>query len=126
MPVCRKDFAAAERVYQVLDQPRTIVDRADASALAISGGAIRFDDVRFAYRADKPALNGITLEVPAGKTVALVGPSGGGKSTILNLIPRFFDVDSGRVMVDGQDVRDVTLASLRAAVALVSQEVRHY
>ena len=119
----QEGLAAAERVYQVLDQPRTIVDRPEAKALAITGGGIRFDDVRFAYRADKPALNGITLEVPPGKTVALVGPSGGGKSTILNLIPRFFDADAGQVAVDGQNVRDVTLDSLRASVALVSQEV---
>ena len=97
--------------------------RPEAAALAVTGGAIGFAGVRFAYRSDKPALNAITLEVPAGKTVALVGPSGGGKSTILNLIPRFFDADAGRVAIDGQDVRDVTLDSLRASVALVSQEV---
>ncbi|MBM3548243.1 MAG: ATP-binding cassette domain-containing protein [Alphaproteobacteria bacterium] len=119
----QEGLAAAERVYQVLDEPPKIVDRAGAKPLAIAGGAIRFDDVRFAYRPDKPALTGVSLDIPAGKTVALVGASGGGKSTILNLIPRFFDADSGRVAVDGQDVRDVTLASLRDAVALVSQEV---
>jgi subfamily B ATP-binding cassette protein MsbA len=119
----QEGLAAAERVYQVLDEPPRIIDRPGAAPLGISGGAIRFDDVRFAYRPDKPALNGISLDIPAGKTVALVGPSGGGKSTILNLIPRFFDVDSGSVAVDGQDVRAVTLPSLRHAVALVSQEV---
>lgn len=119
----QEGLAAAERVYQVLDEPPKIVDRPDAKPLSISGGAIRFEDVRFAYRPDKPALDGVTLDIPAGKTVALVGPSGGGKSTILNLIPRFFDADSGRIAVDGQNVRDVTLASLRNSVALVSQEV---
>ena len=119
----QEGLAAAERVYQVLDEPPKIVDRPGAGALAVSGGAIRFEDVRFAYRPDKPALAGVSLDIPSGKTVALVGPSGGGKSTILNLIPRFFDADSGRVAVDGQDVREVTLASLREAVALVSQEV---
>ncbi len=119
----QEGLAAAERVYHVLDEPPKIVDRPDAKSLTISGGAIRFEDVRFAYRPDKAALDGITLDVPAGKTVALVGPSGGGKSTILNLIPRFFDADSGRVAVDGQDMRDVTLASLRNSIALVSQEV---
>jgi len=119
----QEGLAAAERVYQVLDEPPKIVDRPGAKPLSISGGAIRFEDVRFAYRPDKPALDGVTLDIPAGKTVALVGPSGGGKSTILNLIPRFFDADSGRIAVDGQDVRDVMLASLRNSVALVSQEV---
>ena len=69
------------------------------------------------------ALDGISLTVPAGRTVALVGPSGAGKSTILNLIPRFFDVDEGSIAIDGQDVRSVTLASLRSAIALVAQEV---
>jgi ATP-binding cassette, subfamily B, bacterial MsbA len=119
----QEGLAAAERVYQVLDTPPAIVDRPGARPLEVAGGAIRFEDVRFAYRPDKPALNGVSLDIPAGRTVALVGPSGGGKSTILNLIPRFFDVDSGRVTIDGVDVRDVTLASLRRAVALVSQEV---
>ena len=77
----------------------------------------------FAYGPDSPALKGITLSVPAGKRVALVGHSGGGKSTILNLIPRFYDVGGGSVTIDGADVRDVTLASLRANIALVSQEI---
>ncbi|MCB2101799.1 MAG: ATP-binding cassette domain-containing protein, partial [Rhodobacterales bacterium] len=79
--------------------------------------------VTFAYGPQAPALAGVTLDIPAGRTVALVGPSGAGKTTVLNLIPRFHDVDAGAVTIDGQDVRDVTLASLRAAVALVSQEV---
>jgi ATP-binding cassette, subfamily B, bacterial MsbA len=79
--------------------------------------------VDFAYEAGAQALRGVTLEIPAGKTVALVGASGAGKSTIMNLIPRFYDVGTGEVLVDGQDVRDVTLASLRAAIGLVSQEV---
>ncbi len=79
--------------------------------------------MRFAYGGAAPALNGVTLEVPAGRTAALVGPSGAGKSTILNLIPRFYDVDGGAVRIDGQDLRDVTIASLRGAIGLVSQEV---
>jgi subfamily B ATP-binding cassette protein MsbA len=78
--------------------------------------------VSFAYRQKTTALREVTIDVPAGKTVALVGPSGAGKSTVLNLIPRFYDVDAGRVLVDGQDVREVTLASLRGAIGLVSQE----
>jgi ATP-binding cassette, subfamily B, bacterial MsbA len=84
---------------------------------------VRFEDVNFAYDEGTQALRGVTLEIPGGKTVALVGASGAGKSTIMNLIPRFYDVGTGAVLVDGQDVRDVTLASLRSAIGLVSQEV---
>ncbi len=119
----QEGLAAAQRIYALLDTAPGIVDRADARPLAIEAGAIAFDDVRFAYGGAAPALNGVTLEVPAGRTAALVGPSGAGKSTILNLIPRFYDVDGGGVRIDGQDLRDVTIASLRGAIGLVSQEV---
>ena len=119
----QEGLAAAQRVYALLDTAPAITDRADARPLAIGAGAITFDDVRFAYGATAPALNGVTLEVPAGRTAALVGPSGAGKSTILNLIPRFYDVGGGSVRVDGQDLRDVTIASLRGVIGLVSQEV---
>jgi subfamily B ATP-binding cassette protein MsbA len=84
---------------------------------------VRLDDVSFAYEPGKPALDRITIDVPAGRTVALVGPSGAGKSTVLNLIPRFYDPDGGAVRIDGHDVREVTLASLRGHIALVSQDV---
>jgi subfamily B ATP-binding cassette protein MsbA len=113
---------AAERVFAVLDLATKIKDKPGAVPLAIESGAVKLDAVTFAYRRGAQTLNAITIDVPAGKTVALVGPSGAGKSTVLNLIPRFYDVDAGRVLVDGQDVRDVTLASLRSAVGLVSQE----
>jgi subfamily B ATP-binding cassette protein MsbA len=119
----QEGLAAADRVFQVLDVEPEIRDRPGARPLVVKGGEIRFEGVRFAYRDGKPALDDVTLAVPAGRTVALVGPSGGGKSTILNLIPRFYDVDGGRVLVDDADVRDVTLASLRGAIALVSQEI---
>jgi ATP-binding cassette, subfamily B, bacterial MsbA len=119
----QEGLAAAERVFTVLDIEPEIRDRPGARTLHVKGGEVRFEAVRFAYREGKPALDDVTLAVPAGRTVALVGPSGGGKSTILNLIPRFYDVDGGRVVVDGADVREVTLASLRGAIALVSQEV---
>ena len=101
----------------------TAVIGADAAPLLVKGGEIRFEAVRFTYANGGAALNGADLIVPAGKTVALVGASGAGKSTLLNLIPRFYDVVSGRVLIDGTDVRGVTLASLRGAIALVSQEV---
>ena len=119
----QEGLAAAQRVFTLLDLEPAIVDAPDARPLEVAGGAIRFDRVRFAYAPDKPALNGLGLEVPAGRTVALVGPSGAGKSTVLNLIPRFHDIDAGRLSIDGQDVRALTLESLRANIALVSQEV---
>jgi len=119
----QEGLAAAERVFALLDLKAGIADRPGARPLGVGGGAIAFERVAFAYGPGAgPALDGLDLEVPAGATVALVGPSGAGKSTVLNLIPRFFDVDRGRVAIDGQDVREVTLASLRAAIALVSQD----
>jgi subfamily B ATP-binding cassette protein MsbA len=116
-------LAAAQRVFDVLDLEPTIRNRPGSKPLRVSGAEIRFDDVRFGYVPGSVALDGISLTIPAGCTVALVGPSGAGKSTLINLIPRFFDVDSGRIAIDGQDIRSVTLASLRGAVALVAQEV---
>jgi len=119
----QEGLAAAERIFQVMDIEPAIKDRPDARPLVVSGGTIRFEAVRFLYGEHTPALNGIDLEFPAGRKVALVGPSGAGKSTILNLIPRFYDVGSGTVSIDGTDVRDATLASLRGAIGLVSQEI---
>ena len=121
----QEGLAAADRLFALLDTAPAIVDRPGAKALAISGGAIALRDVSFSYGTGGnavPALDRLDLTVPAGATVALVGASGAGKSTVLNLIPRFFDATTGHVTIDGQDVRDVTLASLRAALALVSQE----
>jgi subfamily B ATP-binding cassette protein MsbA len=119
----QEGLAGAQRLFDLLDVEPGIHEKPAARPLSVSAGRIRLEDVRFAYEPGRPALNGITMEVPAGKTVALVGPSGAGKSTILNLIPRFYDVAAGRVLIDGADVRDVTLASLYANIALVSQEI---
>ncbi len=119
----QEGLAAADRIFELIDSEPTIFDAPDAKPLAVTGGEVVFDKVFFSYHEKAPALNGLELKAPAGKTIALVGASGAGKTTVLNLLPRFFDVDSGRVMVDGQDVRDVTLASLRGCMALVSQEV---
>jgi ATP-binding cassette, subfamily B, bacterial MsbA len=119
----QEGLAAAERVFEVLDIEPKIRDRPGAKALRITGGEIRFASVSFGYASGGVALDDVSLTVPAGRTVALVGPSGAGKSTILNLIPRFFDVGEGSIAIDGQDVRSVTLASLRGAIALVAQEV---
>jgi subfamily B ATP-binding cassette protein MsbA len=123
--VMQRGLSAAERLFALLDDPPTIRDRAEAAELSIATPSIRLDNVRFAYKGGVPALDGVTIDVPAGKTVALVGPSGAGKSTVLSLIPRFYDVDraGGAVLIDGQDVRSVTLKSLRRQMALVSQEV---
>jgi subfamily B ATP-binding cassette protein MsbA len=119
----QEGLAAAQRIFAVLDIEPEIQNAPGAVPLQVKGGEIRFESVRFTYPNGGPALNGAELVVPAGKTVALVGASGAGKSTILNLIPRFYDTTAGRVLVDGTDVRRVTLASLRGAIALVSQEV---
>jgi subfamily B ATP-binding cassette protein MsbA len=119
----QEGLAAAQRIFEVLDVEPTIRDMAGARPLHIAGGEIRFDKVRFGYVPGAAAIDGLSLTIPAGHTVALVGPSGAGKSTMLNLIPRFFDTDSGRIAIDGQDVRNVTIASLRGAIALVAQEV---
>ncbi|XYD07721.1 ABC transporter ATP-binding protein [Methylobacterium sp. NMS12] len=121
--ILQEAAAALRRYFDVMDEVPTIREAPDARPLAITGGAIRFADVRFRYRLDAPALEGIDLAVPAGSVTALVGRSGSGKSSLLNLVPRLYDVTGGAVTIDGQDVRTVTLASLRAAVAVVSQEV---
>ncbi len=121
--ILQEAAAALRRYFDVMDESATIREVPEARPLAVTGGAIRFADVRFRYRPDAPALEGIDLGVPAGSVTALVGRSGSGKSSLLNLVPRLYDVTGGAVTIDGQDVRDVTLASLRAAVAVVSQEV---
>src|SRR3546814_17612386 len=103
-----RSLAAAERIFSMIDYRSTIADRPDAQPLRVDKGRIELHDAHFAYEAGKSALNGVSLDVPAGKTVALVGPSGAGKSTILNLIPRFYELDSGSIDIGGQDVGSVT------------------
>jgi len=119
----QQGLASAQRVFGVLDRESAIKDKDNAKPLTEVTGNIRINEVAFSYADNVRALDRLSIEVPAGKTVALVGASGGGKSTILNLIPRFYDVDEGSVEIDGWDVRDVTLESLFGNVALVSQEV---
>jgi subfamily B ATP-binding cassette protein MsbA len=118
----QEGLSAAERVFAMLDMEPTIRDRPGAAVLPRPRGAIAFEGVRFAYPGGVGVFDGLDLRIDPGSTVAFVGASGGGKSTLLNLLPRFFEVDAGRVAIDGVDVRDVTLASLRAAIALVSQD----
>jgi subfamily B ATP-binding cassette protein MsbA len=119
----QQGLAAAQRVFTILDLRPQISDRDGARPFTRIRGDITFENVHFRYTAKGTALQGIDLDIAAGKTVALVGPSGAGKSTILNLIPRFYDAETGTVRIDGHDVRDVTLESLRAGIALVSQEI---
>src|ERR1019366_8438504 len=105
-----------------LNQPREVQDRPGAKPRAVSGGEIRFEDVVFSYDPERIVLKGISFTVPAGKTVAIVGPSGAGKSTISRILYRFYDIKSGRVTIDGQDIRDVTQESLRSAIGIVPQD----
>ncbi|MDV2983251.1 UNVERIFIED_CONTAM: ABC transporter ATP-binding protein [Methylobacteriaceae bacterium AG10] len=121
--ILQEAAAALSRYFALMDEQPTIREAATARPLTVTRGEIRFEGVHFRYRADAPALEGIDLVVPAGSTTALVGRSGSGKSSLLNLVPRLQDVTSGRVLIDGADVRDVTIPSLRAAIAVVSQEV---
>jgi ATP-binding cassette subfamily B protein len=111
-----------ERMMDILDQKPEVADKPGARPLAVKGGAVRFDNVRFHYDPDRPILEGLSFEVPAGKMVAIVGPSGAGKSTISRILLRFYDVAGGAVTIDGQDIRDVTQASLRAAIGVVPQD----
>jgi subfamily B ATP-binding cassette protein MsbA len=120
--VVGEGVAAARRLFAALDVKATIVDAPDAHVLPHGVGTVRFEHVSFDYGAGAPVLQDLTLEARRGETIALVGPSGGGKSTVLNLVPRFYDVTGGKLTVDGHDVREVTLASLRREIALVTQE----
>ncbi|MED5323911.1 MAG: ATP-binding cassette domain-containing protein, partial [Pseudomonadota bacterium] len=121
--ILQEGVSAGERIFTVLDASDEIIDMTDAPSLDIQHGAISFENVTFGYAGrDTPALDGISLDVPAGQTVALVGASGSGKSTLLNLTLRFFDIDTGNITIDRQNIRDVSLDSLRAATALVTQE----
>lgn len=123
----QKGYAGFRRFMEVLDEHPDVANRPGAVSLAVADpserGHVEYRDVRFAYSADDPVLRGLSLDIPVGATVALVGPSGGGKTTTCSLLPRFYDVDAGAVLIDGVDVRDVTLESLREAIGIVQQDV---
>jgi ABC-type transport system involved in Fe-S cluster assembly fused permease/ATPase subunit len=111
-----------ENMFSLLSRKPEVSDRPGARPLQVRAGAIRFENVSFAYEPARPILNGLSFEIAPGSTVAIVGPSGAGKSTISRLLFRFYDVTGGRILIDGQDIRDVTQASLRAAIGMVPQD----
>jgi ABC-type multidrug transport system fused ATPase/permease subunit len=114
--------ASGERIFQILDEPEDVADRTKAVELPSGDGAIRFEDVSFSYFPGRPVLEHLDLDIAAGTTVALIGHTGSGKTTVSSLVPRFYDVDSGRMLVDGVDVRDVKLASLRREIGVIPQD----
>ena len=118
----RQGLTDIEQMFGLLDVEPEVRDAANAKPLAVEQGAIRFDNVNFSYDPARSILKGVSFEVPAGKTVAIVGPSGAGKSTISRLLYRFYDIQSGSIVIDGQNVRDVTQKSLRAAIGMVPQD----
>jgi ABC-type transport system involved in Fe-S cluster assembly fused permease/ATPase subunit len=118
----RQGLTDIEQMFDLLEVQAEVVDKPGATPLVIAQGAIAFKDVHFHYDPDRPILKGVSFEVPAGKTVAVVGPSGAGKSTISRLLYRFYDVQKGSITIDGQDVREVTQKSLRAAIGMVPQD----
>jgi ABC-type multidrug transport system fused ATPase/permease subunit len=114
--------ASGERIFQVIDEPEEIQDTPDAGELPPGPGLVRFDGVTFGYDPERPVLHGLDLELKAGKVVALIGHTGSGKTTVASLVPRFYDVQSGSVTIDGTDVRTVALASLRREIGVIAQD----
>jgi len=118
----RQGLIDMEAMFRLIDTPAEVVDAPGARPLAISGGMVKFEDVRFAYDPERPILKGIDLTIPPGGTLAVVGPSGAGKSTLARILFRFYDICGGRVTIDGQDIAKVTQASLRQAIGIVPQD----
>jgi ATP-binding cassette subfamily B protein len=114
--------ASGERIFQILDEPEEIAERPDAAPLPAGDGRIHFEAVTFGYDPERPVLEDIDLEIEPGRNVAVIGHTGSGKTTLTALVPRFYDVTAGRLTIDGVDVRDVTLTSLRRSIAVISQD----
>jgi ATP-binding cassette subfamily B protein len=118
----QRAMASGQRIFEVLDVPLAVQDNSNAITLNQHDGSVEFNDVHIAYESDRPVLKGISFRVEAGETVALVGPTGSGKTSVTSLLHRFYDVDSGSIKIGGHDVRDVTLDSIGAEVGMVLQE----
>ena len=118
----QRAVAAGERIFEILDEPEEIADAPTACSLPSGSGNVRFEDVTFGYDPERPVLEGVSLDIPSGRTVALIGRTGSGKTTLAALVPRFYDVLEGRVLVDGVDVRDVERRSLRREIGVISQD----
>ncbi len=118
----QRAIAAGERIFEILDEPEEVADRPNAVPLPPGPGQVVFEGVSFGYDASRPVLEAISLDVPAGRTIALIGPTGSGKTTLATLVPRFYDATSGRVLVDGVDVRDLVRRSLRREIGVISQD----
>ncbi|ODN72589.1 putative multidrug export ATP-binding/permease protein [Methylobrevis pamukkalensis] len=118
-----KGIAGFRRYRELLDTAPDVTDRPEAAEAGRLAGDIVFDGVRFGYDPARPVLKGLDLSIRAGETIAFVGPSGAGKTTLLSLVPRFYDVDAGAIRIDGRDIRDLTLASLRRSIGIVQQDV---
>jgi ATP-binding cassette, subfamily B, heavy metal transporter len=118
----KQSIADLDRMFVLLQREREVADAPDAPPLQVTQGVVRFEHVSFAYEAARPILHDVSFEIPAGKTVAVVGPSGAGKSTLARLLYRFYDVNGGRITIDGQDLRAVTQESLRRAIGIVPQD----
>jgi ABC-type multidrug transport system fused ATPase/permease subunit len=115
--------ASGERIFEILDAESAVTEKPDAKPLENVHGDVTFEGVAFAYDAVSPVLREVTFEAPSGKVIALLGPTGSGKTTIVNLLPRFYDVTAGAIKVDGIDIRDTTLVSLRANIGIIQQDV---
>ena len=118
----KQSLTDLDKMFTLLEREREVADRPGAQALRVAGAHVRFEHVKFAYERDRPILHDISFEIPPGRTVAVVGPSGAGKSTLARLLYRFYDVDGGRIVFDGQDLRDVKQSSLRQQIGIVPQD----
>ena len=118
----QRAIAAGKRIFEILDEPEEVADLPDAARLAPGPGHVVFADVSFGYDPERPVLEDVSLDIPAGRTIALIGPTGSGKTTLAALVPRFYDTTTGRVVVDGVDVRDVARRSLRREIGVIAQD----